>query len=61
MKNLNDFWVKICNFGLKNKKVILFEIIEEIGMIINDEEVVLNKWCIDFKNLYNGSDSDDFD
>lgn len=33
MKNLNDFWVKICNFGLK-KKYILFEIIDEMGMII---------------------------
>lgn len=59
--NPNDFWAKIRNLGPKNKKAIPLEIIEETGMIINDEEVVLNKWRTDFKNLYNGSDSDDFD
>lgn len=33
----------------------------ETGKIINDEKIVLDKWCKDFKHLYNGSDSDDFD
>ena len=60
-KNPNDFWAKIRNLGPKNKKVIPLEIVDETGMIINDEEVVQSKWRTDFKNLYNGSDSDDFD
>lgn len=55
----NDFWAKIRNLG--PKKTIPLEIIDKTGKIINDEKVVLDKWRTDFKNLYNGCDSDDVD
>lgn len=60
-KNPNDFWAKIRNLGPKTKKALPLEIIDETGKIINDEKVVLDKWHTDFKNLYNGSNSGDFD
>ncbi|CAC5405058.1 unnamed protein product [Mytilus coruscus] len=60
-KNPNDFWEKIRNLGPINSKSIPVEIVDEMGNIAKDEQVVLDKCRIDFENLYNGSNSDEFD
>ncbi|VDI31966.1 Hypothetical predicted protein [Mytilus galloprovincialis] len=60
-KKPNDFWEKIRNLGPRNHKSIPIEIVDESGNIETDEQLVLDKWRIDFENLYTGSNSDEFD
>ncbi|VDI78049.1 Hypothetical predicted protein [Mytilus galloprovincialis] len=60
-KNPNDFWEKIRNLGPRNSKTIPVEIVDELGNIVKDEQLVFDKWRMDFENLYNGNNSDEFD
>ncbi|XP_055998773.1 uncharacterized protein LOC130047523 isoform X1 [Ostrea edulis] len=58
--NPNEFWNKIKKLGPRNTIYIPMEVIDTDGNIITNEREVLNRWQIDFQNLYNGSVNTDF-
>jgi hypothetical protein len=60
-KNPNDFWNKIQNLGPRNKHNILMEVQDDEGNVSLNEQTILERWRVDFENLYNGSGSKEFD
>lgn len=58
-KNLNEVWENINKLGPRSKS-ILMEIINVDGQVTYDDREILNRSKRDFKCLYNGTDSNDF-
>ncbi|VDI60355.1 Hypothetical predicted protein [Mytilus galloprovincialis] len=59
--NPNEFWEKIKKLGPRKVKDIPMEVVGESEEILSNEEDVLNKWRIDFENLYNGKNNIEFE
>ncbi|CAC5397978.1 unnamed protein product [Mytilus coruscus] len=59
--NPNEFWEKIRKLGPRNVKDIPMEVVDESGEVLTNEKDVLNKWRIDFENLYNGKNNTEFE
>ncbi len=56
----NTFWRELGKIGMyKNRKVkIPWEVVDENGETSCDKDVVLNRWCNDFKTLYVDNETD---
>ncbi|CAC5416249.1 unnamed protein product [Mytilus coruscus] len=59
--NPNEFWEKIRKLGPRNVKDIPMEVVDESGEVLTNEKDVLNKWRIDFENLYNWKNNTEFE
>ena len=59
--NPNEFWNKIRKLGPRNKHNIPMEVLDDEGNVIANDREILERWRVDFENLYNGCGSTEFD
>ncbi len=57
----NEFWNKINRLGSRKVSTIPVQIVDRNGNTENDENAVFDRWKLDFENLYNSDDTNDFD
>ncbi len=61
--NPREFWSELNNLGPCKKTCIPMELYDDTcnGIVLSNHRPVLNRWACDYKELYKGYDTNEFD